>query len=230
MNIIEIRVEGANHYSAEMVVDSSGLTLGSNLMYVNTQSVSQRIRSELPIVYSAEVSRILPSTVLIRISESKKVAKISFYGNEYVVDSAGRVLGGGSGTFSATDSSGEIIDLIDIRGVDIEDISVGSIIKPVFGSEMKLQYMQDLLAALENEGMMDDVSYIDVSNIVNVHFGYLDLYRVILGGSTNLRPSNLRHNLGRLPDAITEYQFRAPNTKADINMSDESGTPRFIPT
>ena len=100
----------------------------------------------------------------------------------------------------------------------------------VFGTETKLQYVQDVLDAMQREDLVNDVSYIDVSNIVNVFFGYLGRYRVILGGGTNLRPSTLRHNLGGLENNIAYIESNFPNTTGDLNFSDGSGDPRFTPS
>jgi len=231
LRIMDIEVTGASVYSTDDIIKVSGLSVGDNLLFVNTQSVAQRIRQALPFVSTAQVSRILPNIVLIEITESAAIAKIIHAGEVFVVDSAGRVLMQEEGNGpEITDDSGNPIHLIDVRGVDIDNAVIGSIIRPVFGSEMKLQYMQDVLSAFEREEIEKDVSYLDVSNIVNVHFGYLDKFRVILGGSTNLRQSNLRHNLGRLPETVSQIEFRFPNTAGDINMTDANAEPIFTPS
>ena len=219
-------VEGTSIYSVEEVVEASGLSVGANLMFVNTQNAIQNIRSELPFVSAVEITRKLPDTVHIQITESVAVAYIFFAGDYYIIDSTGRVLErsrGGDGSITIAN----INDLVEIRGVEIEETDPGSMLKPVFGTETKLQYMEDVLTGLEREELINDVSYLDVSNIVNVHFGYLNLYRVILGGSTNLRPSNLRHTLSILPDSVRQVTEAHPNTAGDLDMSDESGSPKF---
>jgi len=224
----EIIIEGTVMYSAQEIVESSGLSPDDNLMFINTQNISRDIRSALPFVSAANITRILPNTVLVEITESEAVASISFFGELIIIDQSGRVLARLSGT-NQTLRGVELESLIDIRGLEIDDAVTGSTIKTVFGTEIKLQYVQDVLAMLDREDMIDDVSYIDVSNIVNVQFGYLDLYRVILGGSTNLRPSNMRNNLHRLVMFLPEIQRFHPNTPGRIYLSDESGQPRFVP-
>jgi len=224
----DIIVEGASMYSAEEIVESSGLSAGDNLILLNSQNVSQRIREELPFVSIAEVSRRLPDKVLIRITESEAIATVTYAGEIYVIDSAARVL---ARTYVGDPSMPVILqELIEIRGAEIEETTVGSTLRSVFGSEIKLQYMQDILEALEREGQAGDVSYLDVSNIVNVYFGYFGMYRVILGGRESLRAGNLRYNLERLDEAVNLIKDRHPNTAGDINMSDESGSPKFTPT
>ena len=230
----EISVEGASAYTVEMVIEASGLSIGDNLMFINLQNASQQIRSELPFVKEANVVRILPDKVVIEVVESKAVARVTSAGWLYVIDSSCRVLASAYGSndeeIVLSSSSGDIYSLIEIRGLEIEESTLGSTLKPVFGAETKLQYTQDVLSALEREGIADDVSYVDVSNIVNVYFGYLGRYRVILGGSTSLRPSNIRHNLVRLVESIPTIEERYPNTIGDIDLSDESAPPKFTPT
>ena len=228
----DIKVEGISIHSAQDIIDASGLSLGNNLLFVNTQNASQKIRQELPLINVATVTRILPDTILIEVSESSAIAKISFAGGEHIIDSTGRVLASGEpgSRLQQHDEFGNEINLIEIRGLDIDTLEIGSVIRPVFGSEMKLQYLQDVLSAVEREGLENDVSYLDVSNIVNVHLGYLNIYRVILGGSTSLRPGNLRHNLGRLPESVIQIVARHPNTPGDIDMSDPNSNPLFRST
>ena len=58
----------------------------------------------------------------------------------------------------------------------------------------------------------------------------MGIYRVIVGGRENMRPSNLRHNLGRLEEDVRTIKITHPNTSGTINMSDESGPLRFTPS
>jgi len=218
----EVRVEGAAIYSIEEIVDSSGLSLGNNLIFVNAQTVSQSIRSALPFVNSAEVSRVWPGTVLIEITESDPVASIAFAGELLILDSSGRLLMQSTGGSFALSVNTQ--DLIEIRGVEISDASLGEVLRPALGAETRLQNMQDVLAALEREDMVSDVSYLDVSNTGNIQFGYLDMYRVIVGSIRDLR-----HKLGILPGALADIEFRFPNTTGDIDLSDPSDV-RFRPS
>jgi len=229
----QITVEGASTYSPDLIIQASGLSVGDNLMFVNTQNVSQQIRAGLPFISEANVSRILPDTILIEVVESIAVARVTSAGSHYVVDSNCRVLASSNSLRDDEVISDLVTDfeyLIEIIGIEIEETALGTVLRPVFGAEAKLQYAQDILAALERHRMTDDVSYINVSSIVNVFFGYMGRYRVILGGSTSLRPGSIRHNLDRLAESIPQIQERYPNTPGDINLSDETAPPNFTPT
>jgi len=228
-----INVTGASTYSAEAVIEASGLSVGNNLMFVNTQTASQQIRANLPFINEADVSRVYPNTILIEIVESIAVARVSTAGRYYVIDSGGRVLASSQNLSDdeiITDFVPDFESLIEVRGIEIEETNLGSVLKPVFGAETKLQYTQDILMILERQNMVKDVAYVDVSNIVNVYFGYMGRYRVILGGSTSLRPSSIRHNMDRLAESLPTIQERYPNTSGDINLSDETAPPKFSPT
>jgi len=215
----EIQVEGNSMYSSDVIIKASGVMPGDNLIFINAQRISQNIRSTLPFVSAVEVTRSLPNTVHIEITESLAVASVTFAGEIYIIDSAGRVLA----RVPSDEPVLEGVDfgsLIEVRGVDIEETNVGNILRPVFGTETKLQYMQDVLIALERETLLKDVSFIDVSNIVNVFFGYMGRYRVILGGSTNLRPSNLRHRMSQLESSARQFSAQMPNVSGRISWDD----------
>jgi len=223
----EIRVEGASVHTISDIIESSGLSIGDNLMFVNTQNVSLKIREELPFVSAAHVSRVLPDTVLIEITESAAVAITKFAGELHIIDSSGRVLAHSSeGVLSLPGINPD--DLIEIRGIEVEDAVTGGVLKSEFGAETKLQNMQEVLAAIEREGFEKDVSYLDVSSISNIHFGYMDLYRVVLG-----ERRFLRYKMERLQTAVSEIEHRHPRTPGDIimsNVTDVSAEVGFRPT
>jgi len=221
-------VEGASLYTAEEVIEASGLSVGNNLLFVNAQNASENIRNALPFVGEVHISRLLPDIIHIEITESIAVAYILFAGEYYITDSSGRVLERVTGREGAS-SFVKVEDLIEMRGVEIEETAVGRSLRPVFGTETKLQYMQDVLIALEREGLIDDVSYLDVSNIVNVHFGYLGIYRVIFIGTSNMRPSNLRHNIGRLTRDVEDTVESYPNTPGHIIYNEDGSVEFKIP-
>jgi len=227
MSATDFIVDGASVYTADEIVEASGLSVGDNLLFINAQNASQNIRELLPFVNAVHITRKLPDTIHIEITESIAIAYIFFAGEYYIIDSSGRVL---ERIESREDSLLTITNekLIEIRGVEIEETPVGRNLRAVFGTETKLQYMLDVLIGLEREELEHDVSFLDVSNIVNVHFNYLGIYNVILSGTTNLRPSNIRHNLATLVDNVAEVVRYYPNIPGDI-IYEESGLPKFIP-
>ena len=224
----EIKVDGMIMYSPENIVEASGISYGDNLLFISAQTVSQNLRTALPFINTVNVTRTLPNTIQIEITESVAVASITFAGEIYIIDSVGRILA--RLPIAEPMLAGVNVSyLIEVRGVDIEETAVGNVVRPVFGSETKVQYMQDILIALERDNQISHVSYLDVSNIVNVFFGYQGIYRVILGGSTSLRPSNLRHKIGMLEDSVNQVREQFPNIPGRILWEHETGRATFAP-
>ena len=215
LRVVEIDVDGTTMHTYEEIIEASGLSQGDSMMYMNTQNVSRNILQSLPFVKDAQVTRNLPDRVLIEVTESVAIASVAFAGETLILDASGRVL---------KRLDGNPGGLIEIRGLSISDAKEGEQLRPETGAEINLQNMQDILAAIEREGMEGDISYLDVSNITNIHFGYLNLYRVILGGVRDLR-----HKLGELRPTVEQIEVVRPNTPGDINMSDPSGEYKFSP-
>lgn len=225
MSVIEIRVEGASMYSEDEVIEASGISRGDNLLFLSASNVSQRIESSMPFVTNAEVTRVFPDAVIITIEEGNAIATIRVGADIAVIDVNGRVLDYTVGGAQSIRDLARFDELIEVRGVVVDRAELGEIAVAAFGSEMNLAAMQDVLAAIVREGIAQDVSYIDVSNITSITMGYLDLYRVLLGGLTNVRP-----NLSRLQDTAAAFMMNHPNISGEINMTDPSGYVRFVPS
>jgi len=246
MQLRVIVIEGVPQHTVDEIVEASGLSIGDNLFFVSPHNISRNIQEALPFVISAQVARVPPDTISINITTSRPVAAITSSGEVYIIDSSGRVLETAR-VGAPLLSDVNINDLIEIHGVDV-DVSntiAGGHIRPVFGTETRLQHMLDILEILDSEmfteieesedgeevlistPLIDFTSYIDVSNIVNVHFGFMDIYRVTLGGGINLRYSNLRHSISGLPEYVDQVQSSFPNSPGNIDMSSETGGPIF---
>ena len=227
MQIRNIVVVGVPENTYEEIIEASGVSTGDNLLFVSGQNVSQNIRAELPFVNAAQVTRILPDTLKIEIFVSEAIATVQYARVVYVIDSTGRVLDRAEPN-TPMPSGIDISGLIEIIGVEVEDTSAGNTLRPVFGTEPKFQHMQDILEILESEGLYRYVSYIDVSNVINVHFGFMDIYRVLLGGGTNLRPANLRDTLtGLLEDVDERIISIFHNVPGDIDLTGGAGSMFF---
>lgn len=209
VRVLVIEISGAHMYTEEEVLEASRVSRGDNLMRINAQTVSQNIRAGLPFVSDVVIERRFPDTLFIEIIESEPIAYATFDGNTIVMDSSGRVLQ--SGDYSTE-------NLIEIRGLAIRDASLGRYIRPEAGAETRFQDMQEILAAFERENIKSDVSYLDISNIQNIHFGYMGIYRVLLGNAGELRLK--LHNLGGAVDRLSVEQ---PGIAGDINLNDPAG-------
>jgi cell division protein FtsQ len=115
LDVRDIKVVGTKHVEAEEVAEVSGLLDSSqNLLTLATDEVAQRVE-ELPWVQEAEVDRMLPGTVRIKIIERTPAMILSLGAARWTVDAHGVVL-----------EAGEVQPGLPVlAGVEVGDISEG---------------------------------------------------------------------------------------------------------
>lgn len=92
LRIDDVTVVGARHASETDVVDVAGLDNAGNLLLLSTEDVERRIET-LPWVASAEVDRMLPGSVRVRIKERRAALALSLGSISWAIDADGLVLG-----------------------------------------------------------------------------------------------------------------------------------------
>lgn len=86
-----IRVEGANVLREERIMEAAGITSADNVLLSDTEAIRERVAA-LPYVKRAEVQRVYPDTVVIRIEERVAAAILLVNNRAYEVDAEGVVL------------------------------------------------------------------------------------------------------------------------------------------
>ena len=218
LKIIEIEVVGASIYTADDICSASGLKLGDNILFMDTQAVARSIRLDKPYIKDVEITRVPPSAVRIKVTESAALAMIITPEHVLIIDSECRVL-----QISEVAQEG----LIEIRGFIPDAPSEGSALKakPEPGAETQLGHLKNVLDAIESAGIKNDVSYLDVSNISKVNFGYSGRFRVFSGSLINVS-----RILRQLPEYVTSLEAaRSADVKGDIYLSDKIGNWSFRP-
>jgi len=215
MKVLEIKVTGVSMYTDEQIISASGIMQGDNTLFIDTDAAARTIHKELPFIRDVTITRVPPSTVLIEITESKALAGITYKNSVLIIDSNCKVL--------------VIMDnlpdgLIDVRGLSIEEPVEGSPIKVELGNETQLQYLKDVLDAIEKENIERDISYLDVSNTSRISFEYLGKFRVILGN-----PSSARNKLNKLHGIVAKIRAeRSGGAEGEIDMTDPTGEGEYI--
>lgn len=214
--VLEINVVGALLYTDEDIIGASGIASGDNMLFINMEAATKKVHTEMPFIRDVTITRLPPSAILIEVTETKEIAAITHQSSVLIIDSDCKIL-------KTTDNDNH--GLIEIRGLSIEDPAEGSPLKAVLGSEKNLQYLKDVLAAIEKENIEKDVSYIDVTNTSKINFGYLGRFRLILG-----TPIDIRTKLTRLPSIVAEIKtLSSDDAKGEIDMSDPAYEWRFNP-
>ena len=162
--VTAIEVNGSLLISEEDVIYVSGIDLGSNLFLVMTYEAQNRIREAMPLIYSANVQRVLPNRIVIEITESRAIAYIAYEDEIILLDASGRVieLTNGSAPYR----------LIEVRGISVEEAIPGKVVIPQPGGEIRVRVMIDILTAMRNTGVYKTVTYLDVTNVARAFFDY----------------------------------------------------------
>ena len=212
-----IDVTGATRYTGEEVIDASGIKDGDNLFLLNKYAIADSIRARLPYVSSISISRRLPDTLIIEVTDGVPGGVI-LYENEYWTVSAknGRLMG----------KQSEVGPGPMVQGLTLNKPKVGAQIAVVDGQERKLKAFLDLLDALEDRGMLDGCSAMDFSEEAVISMDYGTLYTVKLAMG-----EDYGYWLSRLNEVI-ERQAADGDVRAgviDMSHTSETGRINFIP-
>ena len=74
-----IAVVGNSRYTAQEVINASGVQVGDNLFQMNKNQISQQILQQLPYVGEVSPQRGLPSTLTIQVTEISAAARVEVY-------------------------------------------------------------------------------------------------------------------------------------------------------
>lgn len=216
LRIMAIEVQGATRYSAEDVVSVSGISHGDNLLFLNMEAAERRIVTAMPFVSEAIISRIMPDTIKIEIVESIPAAFIELRGEFFIINSTGRVL-----ERTETSPAG----LVEIRGITPVEATPGAQLRVEGGAETNAQHMRYVLATFEREGILDEVSHLDVTNFAQINFGFQGRFNVLVGNRDNLRQklANLQNAIAGINEEFGE------DATGQINVRNHTERPRFFP-
>jgi len=211
----EIEVSGVVKYKKQEVIDASGFEIGDNLLLLNIETAAVRIQTLLPHISEVDIRAVFPDKIKISVVESSPVAHLRHRNGILIIDTGARVVE----ILSHDDPVPA--DLIEIRGFTPVGAELGSKMRVELLHESRLQYLQDILVAIENEGLYYDVTYIDISNISNITFDYKGRFRVILDS-----PGNIAHNIALLPSTVERAELDGgipPGVRGTIRVSDTRG-------
>lgn len=161
--VTAIIVSGASRYAPEEIIGKSGLEIGDNLIFVDGNTAGRRLM-QLPYVREVRITRRLPDTIEIIISEAVPMAVIRVDGEDWLIDADARILERIDG--------GESARHIAVRGIALISPAPGGKAKVAPESETRLYYLTELLRAISDKGVQGDIDDVDMSNISNITFLY----------------------------------------------------------
>lgn len=115
LKVREVRVLGARHTSSHDVATAAQLDASDNLLLLSAGEVTRKVES-LPWVAEAEVERVLPGVVRVRVVERRPAIVLALGAARWTLDERGHVL-------AAAEAEAELPVL---AGVQIQRVEIGS--------------------------------------------------------------------------------------------------------
>ena len=213
--IRSVEVRGNVIYDNASIIDASGVHLGDNLLFVNKTAVAGRISTQLPYVREVRVTRMLPGTVQLDVTETDApFGATADDGSVWLLDSEGKVLEQASAELSE--------ELPMLLGFTIQGPKAGKAAVSEEGAD-SLSAAVSVMTALRGTGLLPQIKAVDVAKPYDIVLQYADRFKVWLGGTDQLS-YKLRY-LTAVLEQLDSYQTGT----IDLTF-DEEKVARFIPS
>lgn len=210
--VANISVTGNSRYSASQIVEAGGIKTGDNMFFLNKFKASEQITAALPYVESVQISRQLPDTLVVTVTECTAPAAIQQEGKLWLLSGDGKIVD--------TKPVGSASQYAVVKGLTLEDPQVGMTIQVPDGQQAAAQLLLTVLGLLRDKNMLADMQSIDLSDTASVVMRYLDRFDV-----TFRWDADFDYKLDYLLAVVERLEI---NEKGAIDMTQE-GKASFIP-
>ncbi|WP_294512497.1 FtsQ-type POTRA domain-containing protein [uncultured Intestinimonas sp.] len=160
----DITVTGVSRYTAQEIIDASGVEKGDNLFLVGSSRTAQKIYSTLPYVDEVNIRHALPDGLVINVTERTPAAVIQGDEGWWIIDAKGKIL--------EQVSKPEQAGVAEVSGLTALLPAVGTTLAVEDAEGLKLESLMDLLSALEQRDILGEVSSIDLSSAAEISMVY----------------------------------------------------------
>ena len=87
-----VTVEGSSYYTQEQILETAGIETGKIIFMTSTSAAKDRLYNQFPYVYSVEIVKRIPDTIVIKVNESEAMAYIAAEGINWLVDEHCKIL------------------------------------------------------------------------------------------------------------------------------------------
>ena len=202
-----IEFRGLTRYKADDVLATFGVKTGENMFFCDSWRGAKRVKAAYPYFSDVQITRDLPSKLIINVTESKPAAVVNgTQGGWYILGQDCRVL-------EKTDEQGAK-DVAQVMGLETQGSEPGT---ELTASEPdKIGDLKAIMGALDEMEMLESVRLYNIQNRARIWFQYEDRFAICIGDA-----QNLTQKLGLLRQLIHESQF-SPSDKGTIDLSQGS--------
>ena len=221
----KIIVSGNEKYSAEAILEASGIQVGDKLLTFNRAKAGGRIIGKLPFVENVRFGIKLPGTVYIEITEVEvSYAAADASGTWWLISSGGKVLqqlaGGEHSGYTnilgiKLDSPAVGNQAMALEEAQIATDEAGNTIPIAVTAQKRLNTALNILQYLEQNGIIGEAAFLDVADLGNIGMKYGTRYQVLLGDDTELF-----EKIKLLKGAVAKVSADYPYSVGTIDLSD----------
>ena len=214
---VEAARQGHGYYTAEEIIEASGIHVDDNLLSLSKATVASRIRIALPYVNQIQIKKQLPGTVIIIVSEFEVTYGIQDEtGGWWLMSREGRILE------PATEQTvrGHLL----ITGMPIQVPKPGDWFKPAAteGADMaeiaaKQKVVLEVIPVLEKAPFFKELSSVDVSTSYNLTLWYGTRYEIWLG-----TVEKLDYKFRFLEAALLDKEIQHRSGTIDLTFSEDN--------
>ncbi len=171
--ISDIEAAGMTLYSDSSVIAASGINAGDNLYSFNPVDVENKITFHCPYIKNAEITRTMPDSVAIAVTEDTAKYVCDIWGERVILSEGLRVLG-----YANSDSADGLIELL---LPPIEYSVAGRVV--VFEDARNERYIRNVLTAIDGDEYFgsSDIGKIDLRNAGDIRITAGGKYILKLG-------------------------------------------------
>lgn len=193
--VSSVEITGNTLYTADQIVDASGVKKGDSLFGLSKSAIASRIMQKLPYIGSVRVGIGLPGTVSIEVEEIQITYAIAAQDETWW-------LMGANGKLVEKINAGDAKAHTNVLGVTLDNPELAAqavAFQPEPGTDaegqpipvttyasQRLETALEILRQLEKQGILGQAASVDVTEMSSLVVWYKDQFEITLGDSTRL--------------------------------------------
>ena len=163
-----VEVTGNSRYSAQEIQDACGVSLGDNLYLLSKPDMVQRLHQRLPYIDEVRITRSLPNTLRVQVTEFTTVYAVEQEGTVWLLTSGGKIV----------ETAAERGDTPLIDGCELLAPSLGGDVSFALELQNRQESLFALLTALESAELTGDVRAIHLGDPTVLSMDYTESFTV----------------------------------------------------
>lgn len=163
-----VEVTGNSRYSAQEIQDACGVSLGDNLYLLSKPDMVQRLHQQLPYIDEVRITRQLPNTLCVQVTEFSTVYAVEQEGTVWLLTSGGKIV----------ETAAERGDTPLIDGCELLAPSLGGDVSFALELQNRRESLFALLTALESAELTGAVRAIHLGDPTVLSMDYTERFTV----------------------------------------------------